>query len=69
VPLSVDVGAGQGVLLQARLNLGLRVRITQAFSLGVSAPSPTLTQMHAPGRGVSKSRWSFPAGVELVFAL
>ncbi|MCA9549397.1 MAG: hypothetical protein KC933_05130 [Myxococcales bacterium] len=68
VPLSFDIGAGQGVLLQTRLNFGLRIRLTDDFSLGVSAPSPTLTRMRTGLNGV-KSRWSFPAGLELAFAL
>ncbi len=69
VPLSIDAGAGQGVLLQMRLNLGLRIRVTERFTLGLSAPSPTLTTMRGADPKKVQSRWSFPAGIELSFAL
>lgn len=69
VPLSLDFGAGQEVLFQTRLNLGVRVRITDTFTVGLSLPSPTLTRMRGPVPDSSKSRWSFPAGLELAFAL
>ncbi len=68
VPLSIDIAAGQGVVMQARLNLGVRIRLTDKVALGLSAPSPTSSWMRLPNNKVVH-RWSFPAGLELSMAL
>lgn len=68
VPLSIDIGAGQGILLQTRLNLGVRIRVGDKLTVGVAAPSPTLLRMMGPNNK-PVHRWSFPAGLELSYAL
>lgn len=65
LPLSLDVGGSATVGFHARLNFGLRLRLADAWSLGVYPLNPSYTAMHSPRE--PGSRWSFPSTIETSF--
>lgn len=62
LPLSVDVGAGEGIKNYARINWGLRIRAYDELSIGLNPVSPTRVERES---GAGRSGWSVSSGAEL----
>jgi hypothetical protein len=67
IPIAVDLGAGSDVSLYFKLVFGLRVRVTDAWSLGAYVFNPTMVSYRSSTMN-GATQWSFPSGVEASFA-
>ncbi len=69
VPISVDLGTGDQVDRQWRINWGLRVRPLDWLWIGIYPFSPTHT-VYREDKELRDRRagWSFPSSVELGFS-
>ncbi len=67
-PFAFDLGAGRDLAFYARLAFGLRIRVDEAWSIGVYAFNPTFARYKASAQLGDTPRWSFPSGVEASFA-
>ena len=63
----LDLGAGSNVDFHARLNLGLRVRLTDSLWLGIHPFNPTYTRFDSAA-GPTARLWTFPTMFETSFA-
>ncbi|MCK5797404.1 MAG: hypothetical protein KAI47_09485 [Deltaproteobacteria bacterium] len=68
VPISVELGAGDQVARQWRLNWGLRVRPFDWAWIGIYPLSPTHTVYREDKVLSARTGWSFPSSVELGFS-
>jgi len=68
LPLGFDLGAGQATFY-ARLNFGLRIRVTRRLSLGIYPFNPTYAQFKDTTLKRKTGWWSFPTTIDLSFAL
>ncbi len=68
LPIGFDVGAGHATIY-ARLNLGIRVRLTKNLSLGVYPFNPTYAEFKNTDLRRKSGWWSFPSTIDLSFAL
>ncbi|HEU4412152.1 MAG TPA: hypothetical protein VFS43_43320 [Polyangiaceae bacterium] len=62
LPVSVDVGAGEGVTTYVRVNWGARVRIFDELTIGLHPASPTFVERETGG---GRSGWTVSSGAEL----
>lgn len=62
LPVSVDVGAGEGVTNYTRINWGARVRVFDELTVGLHPVSPTFVKRE---KGSGRSGWTTSSGVEL----
>jgi hypothetical protein len=65
IPFGFDVGLNA---LHARLNFGVRVRVTRTLYLGINPFNPTWTEYKKNSSGQQARRWTFPTNLELGFA-
>jgi hypothetical protein len=68
LPLGFDVGVGQATFY-ARLNFGVRVRLTRQLSLGIYPFNPTYAEFKDTTLRRTNGWWSFPTTIDLSFAL
>jgi hypothetical protein len=67
-PFAIDMGGGGDVAFYTKLVFGLRVRVTEAWSLGLYAFNPTLVAYKEKSGLADRAKWSFPSGLEMTFA-
>lgn len=65
LPFLLDVGGSSTVGFHARLGFGLRVRLVDAWSLGIYPLNPTYTRLSKTVEPVP--HWSFPSTIETSF--
>jgi len=68
LPLSVDLGGGGPVTFHGRINFGLRVRVVDAWWIGLHPLNPTYTRYDSGARLSGVPYWSFPSMIETTFA-
>jgi len=68
LPIGFDVGLGHATFY-ARLNLGVRVRLTKRLSLGIYPFNPTYAEFKNTDLRRKSGWWSFPSTLDLSFAL
>lgn len=74
LPFSLDFGGSSTVSFHARLNFGLRVRVVDAWSIGLYPVNPTYTRLRTQPLALSGAgqpepvpHWSFPTTIETSF--
>ncbi|MFI5301947.1 MAG: hypothetical protein ACHREM_27980 [Polyangiales bacterium] len=68
IPFAVDLGGGGDIGLYMKLVFGLRVRVTDQWSLGAYVFNPTLLMYKDGSTMGGATQWSFPSGIETSFA-
>lgn len=68
LPIGFDLGAGHATFY-ARLNLGVRVRLTRRLSIGIYPFNPTYAEFKDTNLRRKTGWWSFPSTIDLSFAL
>ncbi len=68
LPLSIDLGGGGPVNFHARVNFGLRVRVVDAWWLGIHPFNPTYTRYEPGSRLAGMPYLGFPTMIETTFA-